>query len=163
MTARPVPRLAWYDGPRSDLRELFELADDSPTQLDAYVELGRVLVAWVGEQVVGHLQVVPTGRPGEIELKNMAVLASSQGRGLGRVLVDGVLERLAAEGVRTLVVATAAAGVGTLRFYQRCGFRMRSVERDAFTEATGYPAGIVIDGIALRDRVWLDLSLDAPR
>ncbi|MBL7618776.1 MULTISPECIES: hypothetical protein [unclassified Frankia] len=48
-----------------------------------------------------------------------------------------------------------------LRFYQRRGFRFRAVERDAFTEATGYPAGIVIDGIELRDRVWLDLALPA--
>jgi hypothetical protein len=36
---------------------------------------------------------------------------------------------------------------------------MRSIERDAFTAETGYPAGIVIDGIALRDRVWLDYPL----
>ena len=43
-----------------------------------------------------------------------------------------------------------------LRFYQRQGFRMRSVERDAFTPATGYPPGLLIDGIELRDRVWLD-------
>ena len=33
---------------------------------------------------------------------------------------------------------------------------MRSVERDAFGPATGYPPGIRVDGIELRDRVWLD-------
>ena len=43
-----------------------------------------------------------------------------------------------------------------LRFYQRQGFRMPSVERDAFTPATGCPPGLLIDGIELRDRVWLD-------
>ena len=63
------------------------------------------------------------------------------------------------EGRATLTVATAAADVGNLRFYQRLGFRMRSIERDAFTPATGYEPGIVIDGIELRDRVWLDLDL----
>jgi hypothetical protein len=36
---------------------------------------------------------------------------------------------------------------------------MRSIERDAFTPATGYPHEIRIDGIELRDRVWLDLPL----
>ena len=55
-----------------------------------------------------------------------------------------------------VLVATAAADIGNLRFYQRQGFRMRSVERDAFTPATGYPPGLLIDGIELRDRVWLD-------
>jgi hypothetical protein len=59
----------------------------------------------------------------------------------------------------TLVVATAAADVGNLRFYQRLGFRMRAVERDAFTPDTGYTEEIFIDGIALRDRVWLDMPL----
>jgi hypothetical protein len=66
-----------------------------------------------------------------------------------------------AEGRATLVVATAAADIGNLRFYQRLGFRMRSIDRDAFTEATGYPPGIVIDGIELRDRVWLDRAVRA--
>jgi hypothetical protein len=60
-----------------------------------------------------------------------------------------------------LVVATAAADVGNLRFYQRAGFRMRSVERDAFSPATGYPTETLIDGVELRDRVWLDLPLHA--
>ena len=67
---------------------------------------------------------------------------------------------VAAEGGSELLVATAAAGTGELRFYQRQGFRLRSVERDAFTPATGYPAGLRIDGIELRDRVWLDRPVD---
>ena len=36
---------------------------------------------------------------------------------------------------------------------------MRAVDRDAFTDATGYPPGITVEGIPLRDRVWLDLEL----
>jgi hypothetical protein len=62
-----------------------------------------------------------------------------------------------------LVVATAAADTGNLRFYQRQGFRMRAIERDAFTSATGYPEPIVIEGIELRDRVWLDLPIGGGR
>jgi hypothetical protein len=60
--------------------------------------------------------------------------------------------------LRALVVATAAADIGNLRFYQRLGFRMRSSARDAFTEANGY-ARQDVDGIELRDRVWLDLDI----
>jgi RimJ/RimL family protein N-acetyltransferase len=52
-----------------------------------------------------------------------------------------------------------AADVGILRFYQRLGFRLLWIERDAFTPATGYPDAIVIDGIPLRDRVWLSQNL----
>ena len=62
-------------------------------------------------------------------------------------------------GLPQLLVATAAAATGTLRFYQRQGFRMLRIERDAFMPADGYPEGIAIDGIPLRDRVWLSLAL----
>jgi hypothetical protein len=37
---------------------------------------------------------------------------------------------------------------------------MRCVERDAFTVANGYDGSLEIDGVALRDRVWLELTLD---
>ena len=58
-----------------------------------------------------------------------------------------------------MVVATAAADIGNLRFYQRCGFRFEAVERDAFIPATGYPDPLEIEGIPLRDRVWLSREL----
>jgi hypothetical protein len=57
-------------------------------------------------------------------------------------------------------VATAGADVGNLRFYQRVGFRMLSVERDVFTEAAGYPPALEVDGIPLLDRVWFDRVLE---
>ena len=138
---------------------MFELAEDSPTELDSYLHAGRVLVARSGPDVLGHLQLVETARPGQVELKNMAVLEAVQGRGVGTRLVRAALDLAAAESADEMVVATAAADVGNLRFYQRQGFRFRSVERDAFGPATGYPAGLEIDGIALRDRVWLDRAI----
>jgi ribosomal protein S18 acetylase RimI-like enzyme len=148
-------------GPRAPLRSLFALAEDSAAALDAYIDAGRVLVAEDAGEVVGHLQLTETGRPDELEVKNMAVSPHVQRRGVGRALMAAALDIARAEGRATLVVATAAADIGNLRFYQRLGFRMRSIDRDAFTEATGYPPGIVIDGIELRDRVWLDRAVGA--
>jgi ribosomal protein S18 acetylase RimI-like enzyme len=154
-------RVEPHTGPRAALRPLFELAEDSAAELDAYIDAGRVLVARDGDRTVGHLQLTATDRPGEAEVKNMAVDPAYQGRGIGRALMAAAVARARADGQATLVVATAAADTGNLRFYQRLGFRMRSVERDTFTPATGYAPGIEIDGIALRDRVWLDRDLGA--
>ena len=158
-------RIEPYTGDRGALRELFELAEDSPTQLDSYLWAGRVLVAHAGQEPVGHLQLVP-GEDGEgvVEVKNMAVRPQWQGRGLGARLIAAAVELVTAERREsTMVVATAAADVGNLRFYQRQGFRMRSVERDAFTPVTGYPSDLVIDGVPLRDRVWLDREPETTR
>ena len=144
-----------HTAPREDLRPLFELAEDSRAQLDAYLNEGRVLVARDGDRIVGHLQLTEVS-PTTLEVKNMGVETTRQGQGIGRALVTAAVELAAAERRSCLVVATAAADTGNLRFYQRLGFRMRSVERDAFTAATGYDRAVVIDGIELRDRVWLD-------
>ena len=91
----------------------------------------------------------------------MAVEAAHRGRGIGRMLLETAIELTRAKGRSTLVVATAAADMANLRFYQLAGFRMRTVERDAFSPATGYTDDTSTDGIRLRDRVWLDLQLDA--
>jgi GNAT superfamily N-acetyltransferase len=145
-----------YRGSRDSLRPLFELAEDSAAELDSYIDAGRVLVATSDREIIGHLQLTGTGDPRQAEIKNMAVRENRQGQGIGRRLIQAAIELAAAESVTTILVATAAADIGNLRFYQRQGFRMRSVERDAFTPATGYPPGLLIDGIELRDRVWLD-------
>ena len=153
----------WHIGTRDELRPLFEFAEDSRTRLDEYLYQGKVLVARRGSAMVGHLQLVTTTRAGDIELKNMAVQPDQRGTGVGRALVFSAILRCGAEGWSRMVVATAAADTGNLRFYQRLGFRFLSVERDAFTAATGYPDAIVIDGIPLLDRVWLSQDLHDSR
>jgi ribosomal protein S18 acetylase RimI-like enzyme len=95
-------RVALHDGPRDGLRELFELAEDSSTQLDSYMDRGRVLVAVDGQEIVGHLQVVAGPGPSESEIKNMAVRTSHQRRGIGRTLVTAVIDLLSAESCTTL-------------------------------------------------------------
>lgn len=148
-----------HTGDRSHLRPLFALADDSPTLIDGYIDAGEILVARIGDEVVGHLQLVATETPGVLELKIMAVLESHQRGGIGRALVMAAIDRCRARGDHELVVATATAGVGQLRFYQRLGFRMTHVVRDVFVPANGYPEGLVDDGMPVRDQVWLQLVL----
>jgi lactoylglutathione lyase len=157
-------RVERHAGPRDELRPLFREAEDSAPELDAYLDAGEVLVAVVEDRVVGHLQLVEAADADAGEIKNMAVERAHRGRGIGRALIAAAVDDSRARGRARLTVATAAADVGNLRFYQRAGFRLRGVERDAFTPATGYATGILIDGVPLCDRVWLDLELggDAP-
>jgi len=145
--------IAWYTAARDDLRALFALAEDSPQRLEASIGEGQVLAATEDDQVVGYLQLIGA------ELHSMAVAEDRQGQGVGRALVQRAVAECRAGGMRTLTVATAAADVGNLRFYQRLGFRMLRIERDAFTPGDGYPDGLTVDGIPLRDRVWVTLTL----
>jgi ribosomal protein S18 acetylase RimI-like enzyme len=151
----------WYEGPRASLRHLFELADDSSEQIDAYITLGRVLVAGndLGE-IVGHLQLIPTPAGDTVELKSIAVLPDLQRCGIGGRLVAHALAICREEGIRVVTVTTATADIANLRFYQRLGFRATTIERDAFTVEKGYPPLLEADGIPVRDSITFTLPLD---
>jgi GNAT superfamily N-acetyltransferase len=154
---KTTPTVEWFEGDRDELADLFALADDSPTAVTAYRDLGRVLVAKDEATVIGHLQLV-AGDSADVEVKSLAVREARQGAGVGRMLLQRAAAVCREENRTTLLVATAAADTGVLRFYQLLGFRMLRVERDAFTPKTGYQE-IEVDGIPLRDRIWLSLTL----
>ena len=149
--------IEWFEGDRAELADLFALADDSPQLVRGYRDSGRVLVACDGGEVIGHLQLIGEAA-GEAEVKSLAVSERHQHRGVGRLLVEHAIAAAREEGLSTLLVATATADPGVLRFYQLLGFRMLRVERDVFTAQAGYPE-IDVDGIPLRDQVWLSLDL----
>lgn len=149
-------------GDRAPLRHLFALADDAPLQIARYFEAGEVLVMRDGDGILGHLQLVPTDAADVLELKSMAVLESRRGHGIGRALVAAAIAHARKRGAARLVVSTATAGVGQLRFYQRQGFRMTHVVPDVFVPANGYPEGLEDDGIPVRDQVWLAIALAPP-
>jgi GNAT superfamily N-acetyltransferase len=148
-----------YGGDRRQLLELFVLADDSPAQIANYVGLGDVLIARDGCAIVGHLQMIETDDAAVFELKSMAVIEARQRQGIGRRLVEAAIARCRQRSGRKLIVSTAAAATGNMRFYQRQGFRMCRIVRDAFGPATGYATGTLVDGIPLRDQVFLELDL----
>jgi len=148
-----------YTGSHRDLGWSFREADDSEVLLDAYIDLGRLWVARAtGGEVIGHLQAVP--RDEDVwEVTNTAVVESQRGRGAGRALLERAISEARAARVRRVILATGAADIGNLRFYQRCGFRMTRIVQDVFTSENGYPAGLEVDGIPLLDQVWFERVL----
>ena len=154
--------ILWHEGRRTPLRHLFELADDSSTQIDSYIDLGRVLVARNARgEILGHIQLIPTASADTVELNSIAVREDHQRTGIGRRLVDRALAICREESVQTVTVTTATADLDNVRFYQRCGFRATTIERDVFTEAEGYPPQLEANGIPVRDSITFTLLVDA--
>jgi GNAT superfamily N-acetyltransferase len=148
-----------YRADRNALLPLFELADDSRAQISAYLSLGEVLVARDGDMIAGHVQIIATDEPSVFEIRSMAVRETYQGRGIGRRLIEAAIVHSRHRNGHRLIVSTAAADVGNLRFYQRQGFRMFRIAQDAFGPSSGYPEGTLIDGIPLRDQVFLERAV----
>jgi GNAT superfamily N-acetyltransferase len=151
-------RIALHHGSRQELWPLFELADDSAMAIRRYLDLGLVHVASLGGVAIGHAQIVPHDVR-TWELRSLAVLGPYRARGVGTGLVRRSIAWVREHGAAQLLVATASADLDTLGFYQRLGFRMLRIERDAFTSEGGYPAGLSVRGVPVRDRVWLEIPL----
>jgi GNAT superfamily N-acetyltransferase len=144
-----------FHGSRSDLLALFAQADDSATEIDNYLELGEVFVARRGQRLIGHVQLMGTGV--DWEIKSIAVVESQRGQGIGSALIRAALRQAFSAGAERVELAAAAADIDNLRFYQRLGFRMERIVRDAFSAARGYPP-LEVDGIPVRDQVWLSIT-----
>jgi ribosomal protein S18 acetylase RimI-like enzyme len=147
-----------YEGPRDALASLFAEADDSESQIASYRELGKILVARRDGTILGHIQLVETGEAGTFELKSIAVDQQWRSQGIGAALIQAALAHCRDRDALWLVVATAAASIQALKFYQRQGFRISHVIRDFYGPERGYRP-LDIDGIPLLDEVILDLAL----
>jgi len=78
------------------------------------------LVAAVGDQPGGFILVRPAAD--EAEILAIGVLSGLRRRGLGRDLLAAATARLAAEGVRRLLLEVAEDNIAARRLYQRAGF-----------------------------------------
>ena len=150
--------ISHYDGPREHLAPLFAEADDSESQIADYINLGEILVARENGEIVGHVQIVETAETGTFEIKSLAVAEALRSQGIGAALVQAALADCRKQDARTVLVATAAASIGALAFYQRQGFRIRRVIRDFYVPSRGYQP-LVLNGIPLLDEVILDIEL----
>jgi len=144
---------------RRRLIPLLHLAEDSDSQLEAAIDEG-VMYAVVGDDHE-HIGVVLASphTPDEVELRYVAVSESQQRTGIGKAMLAHVAAASRARGIKRIVVGTSSADTGNLDFYQRCGFRLHSIERDYFSPARGYPPDFVLNGLPAVDMVWMDMQL----
>ena len=96
----------------------------------------ELLVALDGDRPVGTVTVCRPGdsyaeiaRAGEVEFRMLAVSPEAGGRGVGRQLVDAVLERARAEGAARVVLCVSETAATPRRLYERMGFA-RLPDRD---------------------------------
>jgi len=151
-------KISLHHGSREPLAALFSEADDSESEIARYRDLGEVLVAHNGDELIGHVQVVETGESAVFEIKSLAVRETRRSQGVGAALVAAALDHCRKREGHSVQLATAAASIEALKFYQRQGFRIQRVIRDFYSPERGYRP-LLLNGIPLRDEVILDFAL----
>lgn len=99
---------------------------------------GIFLVAYLDGQLVGTGALVPEVTPEGIQalrVVRMSVRADLRRQGLGRRILDALLDYVHARGCRLLVVETTSTWTDAVRFYARYGFQLVE-EKDGETHMT---------------------------
>lgn len=129
--------------------DLLLLGDEQEDMIDRYLDKGRMFLLRDGEV---KCAAVVTELDGEsCELKNIAVYPREQSKGYGQAMVAFLRETFLGN-YRTMYVGTGEVP-GTLRFYEKCGFRHSHRVKNFFTDHYDHP--MVEDGVLLTDMVYL--------
>lgn len=138
----------------AEKREYWHLlldADPSRQMVERYLRQGEMYVMEEEGRVVAEAVVLPLTND-VCELKNLAVLPSFQGRGLGLQMVQrlcGCYERRFSQ----MLVGTSRKGQA---FYEACGFTFFRVKKGFFLQ---YPEPVVEDGMICEDMYLLKRNL----
>jgi ribosomal-protein-alanine N-acetyltransferase len=103
--------------------------------LDRHVVAHRAVL---GGKLVGF--ILSRIAVGEAEILSVAVTRSRRGRGLGRMLLDLHLRRLAGLAVHSVFLEVDAGNLPARRLYQRAGFRSVGRRAGYYSEREGAPA-----------------------
>ena len=96
----------------------------------------------------------------ECEIVTMNSLV--EGKGIGSALIDAVKNMAAAAGCKRLWLITTNDNTKALRFYQKYGFLLVAVHRNALEKSRRLKPEITLignDGIPIRDEIELEMIL----
>jgi ribosomal protein S18 acetylase RimI-like enzyme len=131
-------------------------ADPSPKIIEEYIKRGDCYIAEDSNIIMGVYVLLPT-RPETVELVNLSVLESEQGKGLEKKLILHAIQIAKDRGFQRIEIGTGNSSIGQLALYQKCGFRIVGVDIDFFSK--NYPEEIYENGIHCRDMIRLSRNL----
>lgn len=134
---------------KRDYMDLLFLADEQEDMIDRYLDKGTMYVI-DDDGVKGECVVTDEGE-GILEIKNIATVPESHGKGYGRLLINYISEKYAGQYL-TLQVGTGDSPL-TIPFYEKCGFRRHHIIKNFFLDNYDHP--IFEEGIQLVDMVYL--------
>lgn len=136
--------------------DLLLLADEQEDMIDRYLERGEMYVMRNEDGEVIAVAVVTVEDDDTIELKNLAVAETEQGKGYGKLMIEYICESYS-DKFSVLLVGTGDVDA-TVGFYKHCGFSYSHRIKDFFTEHYDHP--IYEDGVQLIDMVCLKRNID---
>lgn len=118
------------------------------TSLDGYVAI-------LDNNIVGVVTYIIAGKECEI----ISLDSTLEGKGIGTALMKKVEETAGLDGCSSMKLITTNDNLHALKFYQKRGYRMTAIYRDAVEKARKHKPEIPEtghDGIPIRDEILLE-------
>jgi len=138
--------------------DLLLLADETIEAIEKYIYNSDIYVVTENAQInpIAVFALYKINNT-EIEIKNIAVSESLQGKGIGSYLVSEIKRIAKRENFNTITVGTPDSSYREIKFYEKNGFTKFDIKKDFFVE--NYPEPIIENGIMLRDMIMLKSNL----
>ncbi len=130
-------------------------ADPSRKQVDKFLDISHCFVGKLGDEVIGVFLLKKITNK-ETELLNIAVATRYQKHGYGTLLLKEAIKNARELGAEKILLGTGTFG-HQLKFYQRLGFRVDSVEKNFFLD--NYSQAVYEDGVQHKDMLRLSLAI----
>jgi len=121
--------------------------DDPGKQFDAHLAKVGVERIWIAEshgEVVGMIGLQPGYEEGSLEVEPLVVIPEARGTGVGRALVQHLVEVVKGLGLRDLNVHVVGRNAEAIHFYHDVGF-----------DAIGY-LELFLDTSPREEQIWRD-------
>jgi ribosomal protein S18 acetylase RimI-like enzyme len=138
--------------------ELLLLADETIEAIEKYIYHSDVYVVNTSrhEQPIAVFVLHQTSDK-EMEIKNIAVSESLQGKGIGSYLISEIKKIAVRKNFERVIVGTPDSAFRQIKFYEQNGFVKYDVRKNFFIE--NYAKPIIENGVMLRDMVMLKANL----
>ena len=134
---------------------LLLLADPSKDLVSKYLDKSFCyVVESENEGTIGVIVLVPISNH-IIEIMNLAVDESYQGKGVGTLLLKHGIQTAAEKGYNRVEIGTGNSSINQLALYQKVGFRIIGIDHDFFIR--NYEEPIFENGIQCRDMIRLSM------
>jgi len=136
--------------------DLLELADPSRIQIESYLKSGICYIAEFESKVIGVI-VLNKVDSTTLEVRNIAIKESEQGKGYGKALLRYSTKVSLESGYKRLIIGSGNSSIGQLALYQKEGFEIDRIEKDFFIK--NYSEPIFENGIQCKHMVILEKNL----
>jgi N-acetylglutamate synthase-like GNAT family acetyltransferase len=93
----------------------------------------------------------------QTEIKNISVKKEFRNKGIGKALIKSVINKCKEDRIKKIVLGTGNSSINQIAFYQKCGFRIKTVWKDFFLK--NYKEKIMENGIQCVDMIRFEMKI----